>query len=87
MCGIVGFLAKTPQHKKALGRYAVPMLVCMGDRGPDSAGLAVFSEPRNGAKRRYNLYSVGRDFPWRALEEAFNKSDECTVDAVENHAV
>jgi glutamate synthase domain-containing protein 1 len=43
MCGIVGLLARTPEFRRRLGELLTPMLVCMGDRGPDSAGLAVFA--------------------------------------------
>jgi methylamine---glutamate N-methyltransferase subunit A len=42
MCGIVGLLLKRPGWHARLGELVVPMLVGMTDRGPDSAGLAVF---------------------------------------------
>jgi methylamine---glutamate N-methyltransferase subunit A len=43
MCGIVGLLLKDPSWDDRLGELLVPMLVGMTDRGPDSAGLAVFA--------------------------------------------
>jgi amidophosphoribosyltransferase len=43
MCGIVGLMLKKPQLDAQLGALLVPMLVGMTERGPDSAGLAVFS--------------------------------------------
>ena len=46
MCGIVGLLLKNPAWDERLGELLVPMLVGMTDRGPDSAGLAVFATSR-----------------------------------------
>ena len=45
MCGIVGLLAKKPALREKLGELMVPMLIGMTERGPDSAGLAVFTNP------------------------------------------
>ena len=42
MCGIVGLLIKDPKQRNRLGEWMVPMLVGMTERGPDSAGMAVF---------------------------------------------
>ena len=44
MCGIVGLLLKAPSLRPRLGELMVPMLVGMTERGPDSSGMAVFSE-------------------------------------------
>jgi methylamine---glutamate N-methyltransferase subunit A len=43
MCGIVGLLLKKPSWDARLGELLVPMLIGMTERGPDSAGLAVFA--------------------------------------------
>jgi glutamate synthase domain-containing protein 1 len=45
MCGIVGFFAKNPAIEPQLGGYISSMLVEMTDRGPDSAGIAVYRDP------------------------------------------
>ncbi len=45
MCGIVGLFAKTPEIEQRLGEHLAAMLVQMDDRGPDSAGVAVYREP------------------------------------------
>jgi len=50
MCGIVGLLVKKPALKQQLGQLMVPMLIGMTERGPDSAGLAVFAVERLGAQ-------------------------------------
>ena len=45
MCGIVGLLIKKPALREQLGALMLPMLVGMTERGPDSAGMAVFTAP------------------------------------------
>ena len=47
MCGIVGFLDKTSNEKKPAGQTILKMLTALGERGPDSAGVAVFVPRRD----------------------------------------
>ncbi len=47
MCGIVGLFVKDPSLKPELGALLSEMLHVMDDRGPDSAGFAVFGEPQS----------------------------------------
>ncbi|MCB1500118.1 MAG: glutamine amidotransferase family protein [Bauldia sp.] len=42
MCGIVGLFLKDPALEPELGRLTAAMLATMSDRGPDSAGFAVY---------------------------------------------
>ncbi|WNJ89633.1 glutamine amidotransferase family protein [Bosea sp. 685] len=42
MCGIVGLFIKTPELEQDLGRLLSGMLETMSDRGPDSAGFAIY---------------------------------------------
>jgi glutamate synthase domain-containing protein 1 len=42
MCGIVGLFLKDPALEPELGKLLEAMLVTMTDRGPDSAGFAVY---------------------------------------------
>ncbi|MBK5927056.1 class II glutamine amidotransferase [Rhodobaculum claviforme] len=51
MCGIVGLFLKDRALEPELGRLLSEMLVSMTDRGPDSAGIAVYGPPRPGAGR------------------------------------
>lgn len=71
MCGIVGLLAKNAALRPKLGELMVPMLIGMTERGPDSTGLAVFTEPLSEDKRKLSLYSglteEGADFNWLGL--------------------
>ena len=89
MCGIVGFLARDGGLRKSLGEFVVPMLTCMGERGPDSAGLAVFTQAVPADQRRFNLYAADRAFDWQTLaaEFAAQVGVPAELKAVENHAV
>jgi methylamine---glutamate N-methyltransferase subunit A len=68
MCGIVGLLAKTSHLRERLGELMVPMLIGMTERGPDSAGMAVFSAPVPECDRKLNLYCADPRFDWPKLE-------------------
>jgi methylamine---glutamate N-methyltransferase subunit A len=48
MCGIVGLFLKDPKLESKLGAMLTDMLVTMTDRGPDSAGIAIYSGARDG---------------------------------------
>jgi glutamate synthase domain-containing protein 1 len=48
MCGIVGFLDRRGGRSRPLGGTLLAMLEALGCRGPDSAGVALFGEPRPG---------------------------------------
>jgi glutamate synthase domain-containing protein 1 len=45
MCGIVGYLDKKSDPDYPIGRTLLPMLQALSCRGPDSAGVALFSSP------------------------------------------
>lgn len=65
MCGIVGLLAKSERMRDQLGQMLTPMLIGMTQRGPDSAGFAVFSPPLPAACRL--TLSSPPGFDWAAL--------------------
>ena len=44
MCGIVGLFLKDPSLQPQLGALLGDMLAMMGDRGPDSAGFAIYGD-------------------------------------------
>lgn len=74
MCGIVGLLLKKPALRGQLGALMLPMLVGMTERGPDSAGMAVFTEPVGPDRLKLSLFSgegpAGARYDWPALEAA-----------------
>jgi amidophosphoribosyltransferase len=93
MCGIVGLLVKTPALRERLGELMVPMLIGMTERGPDSAGLAVFTEPLPENERKISVYSGltedGADFNWLGLSHDIKSHLGTTVgvEAKGNHAI
>jgi len=48
MCGIVGLFLKQTQLEPELGALLSEMLVVMSDRGPDSAGFAIYGDGQRG---------------------------------------
>lgn len=48
MCGIVGLFLKDPKLEPKLGAMLADMLITMTDRGPDSAGIAIYSGAKDG---------------------------------------
>jgi amidophosphoribosyltransferase len=89
MCGIVGLLVKTPPLRERLGELLVPMMIGMTERGPDSAGLAVYTEPLS-AGYKFSLFSATAEaFNWGALVENFEQHLHARAhcDAHGNHGV
>ncbi len=88
MCGIVGLLVKRDELRGRLGQLVTPMLDCMGTRGPDSAGLAVFHEPLEGPQRRFGLFTAQVGFDWQLFHTEFSCStgSEGSIRSVESHA-
>ena len=89
MCGIVGLLVKKPELRKELGAWMMPMLIGMAERGPDSAGLAVFGDAVDSPRLKYSLHAPRRDFGWQAFEIALNRAlgEEVELKASGNHAI
>jgi amidophosphoribosyltransferase len=67
MCGIVGLFAKSPAIEERLGIHLVAMLAQMNDRGPDSAGVAVYRDPVADGLTKLTLYSPVANEDWRAV--------------------
>lgn len=89
MCGIVGLLVKKPALREHLGELMLPMLIGMTERGPDSAGMAVFTEPVADEKRKLSLYAGAHAMNWEALRAmlAAALNTDAKIDVKQNHAV
>ena len=89
MCGIVGLLIRRAELRDSLGQLAVPMLDCMGDRGPDSAGLAVFDRREDAAGLGFSLYWRGGVPDWDAVLEHHRDvlGTDATLDANGDNAL
>lgn len=97
MCGIVGLFIKDAALQPELGGMLSAMLVTMSDRGPDSAGFAVYTEP---SPKRMKVLLQSRqpdvDFADLAADVMqFARTDESSVnlrgaidvDVVDTHAI
>ena len=70
MCGIVGLFAKTSEFESRLGHYLSPMLLEMTDRGPDSAGVAIYRNPVPADQIKLTLLATAPGFDWAQFEGA-----------------
>jgi len=87
MCGIVGLFIKNPALESQLGALVAPMLSEMTERGPDSAGIAVYRNPQeDGCK--ITVLAQQQDFEWSTLEAAIsNHFSLRDITVTRNHAV
>jgi methylamine---glutamate N-methyltransferase subunit A len=89
MCGIVGLFAKTTEIEDSLGEHLAAMLTQMSDRGPDSAGVAVYRDPAPPGSSKLTLFSADPLQDWDALAgelgNAFGGTPEANVRS--SHAV
>jgi glutamate synthase domain-containing protein 1 len=80
MCGIVGLFLKDPELEPQLGAMLAAMLGTLCDRGPDSAGFAVYGRPASGAIK---LTVRGpRDYDFTALLRTINPSSALPASVV-----
>lgn len=73
MCGIVGLFLKDKSLEPKLGEMLTAMLITMTDRGPDSAGIAVYSGESKG-RTKMTVQSDDPDAAFLGLEEALQKA-------------
>ncbi|CAN7262499.1 glutamine amidotransferase family protein [Agrobacterium tumefaciens] len=78
MCGIVGLFLKDKSLEPQLGALLSDMLVTMTDRGPDSAGIAIYGSAANG-RAKVTIQSADPAADFSGLAEALKESG---VDAV-----
>ena len=88
MCGIVGLLMKNPAWDERLGELLVPMLCGMTERGPDSAGMAVFGKPVTD-ETLLSFFQLHGDPDWHAVLTAATDAvpGAHRIDATGRHAV
>jgi glutamate synthase domain-containing protein 1 len=86
MCGIVGLFLKDPSLEPELGRLTAGMLATMSDRGPDSAGFAVYGAGRQGESKLTLRGPSAETIEATAarIKQAF---DAVTVELHDSHAV
>lgn len=68
MCGIVGLFIKNPEMEQQLGEHLSNMLLEMTERGPDSAGVAIYHDSVADGSTKITLLSHGRNYAWGKFE-------------------
>jgi methylamine---glutamate N-methyltransferase subunit A len=88
MCGIVGLFLKDKSLEPQLGAMLSEMLISLSDRGPDSAGIAIYGAP-SGNQAKITIQSPTPEKDFRGLEEELAKTVEArvTVTVKSTHAV
>lgn len=87
MCGIVGLFLKKDALYPQLGDMLTDMLITMTDRGPDSAGIAIYGSAQGGVK--ITVQSDTPDGAFDGLEAAAQEAfgPEVTLRVVNTHAI
>ena len=88
MCGIVGLFIKDPSLEPKLGSMLNDMLITMTNRGPDSAGFAVYNDDgSSNAKLTIQSDNAAEDFAGldKALSEAIGTA--VSIRVIDTHAV
>ena len=88
MCGIVGLFLKDHSLQNQLGQLLSQMLITMSDRGPDSAGVAIYGEPAN-TESKITIQSDKQNNDFETLESILReKLDErLDISFKDTHAV
>ncbi|WP_324753430.1 glutamine amidotransferase family protein [Roseovarius sp. Pro17] len=88
MCGIVGLFLKDKSLEPKLGDMLTNMLITMTDRGPDSAGIAIYgTEHRGKVKLTVQSDHPDRDFEGLAKDMKQALGGDVTMRVNDTHAV
>jgi glutamate synthase domain-containing protein 1 len=89
MCGIVGLFLKDQRLEPELGALFGPMLVAMQERGPDSAGFAVYRNPVPDGSLKLTLHHPDEAFAWEEIVEGLGAhlGNVVEFDVLATHAV
>lgn len=89
MCGIVGLYLKNPKLQSQLGAMFKPMIIEMTNRGPDSAGVAIYRNPVNANEVKFSLAHDDANYDWKhvdaGIEEALNA--DARIEQIGNHCI
>ena len=89
MCGIVGLFIKRPELENKLGSLLSPMLIEMSERGPDSAGIAIYGESAKQGMIQVTVLSIDSDYAWAQftmqVKSSFGDTAQITIKS--NHAI
>ncbi len=88
MCGIVGLFLKDKALEPQLGALLTDMLITMTDRGPDSAGIAIYGD-ETASESKLTVQSETPDADFAGLAEALQAElgGAVTLERRDTHAV
>lgn len=84
MCGIVGLYLKNPALETQLGSLFEPMLEAMTDRGPDSAGFAIYGDEVAEGWVKLTLQATSEGYDFAALVTALQQKLAAELDWFQN---
>ncbi len=88
MCGIVGLYLKDKTLEGKLGHLFTPMLIEMTNRGPDSAGVAIYRDPVAEDELKVTLAHTDPSYDWNAIAGALTDlHGPTTARKLGNHCV
>ena len=79
MCGIVGLFLKNQALEGQLGALFTPMLIEMTDRGPDSAGIAIYHDTAPDRFTKITAFHPDPRFDWEKVCDAIRTAFNATV--------
>lgn len=85
VCGIVGLQLRDADLRPHLGALVSDMLVCLTERGPDSAGLALYADDLPAACVRYSIRADTTDVDWSRLAGALEDELDAAVDVSQTY--
>lgn len=88
MCGIVGLFLKDKTLEPELGSMLTDMLITMTDRGPDSAGIAIYSDD-DGKHAKLTIQSENPETDFAGLDKTLSDAigSPVSIRTVSTHAV
>lgn len=88
MCGIVGLFLKDKALEPQLGAMLTDMLITMTDRGPDSAGIAIYGN-KNSGKAKLTIQSDNAEATFADLADRLSTTlgEKVTLTRKDTHAV
>jgi amidophosphoribosyltransferase len=89
MCGIVGLYLKNPKLQGKLGAMFKPMIIEMTNRGPDSAGVAIYRNPVKKNQVKFSLAHDDADYNWKKIDTGLESALKCdaSIKTIGNHCI
>lgn len=89
MCGIVGLYLKNQKLQPKLGAMFKPMIIEMTNRGPDSAGVAIYRNPVKKNEVKFSLAHDDAAYDWKGVDTGLERAMKCeaAIKRIGNHCI